>query len=92
MKKYILKEKGRNYFIYERYNEHFDYDEVIEISFKSIQNGYRGIQVTSYQKECNIDGFNNAVGLRNNALLRLPFMIAHFMIHRIFTRKKEIKK
>ena len=89
MEKYILKNKSRNCFIYERHNKQFDYDEIIEISFKNIWNGYRGIQVTSYQKECNMNKFNNAVGLRKNELLKLPFMIAHFMIYRRFMKKAE---
>ena len=87
MKKYILKDKSRNCFVYERHNKQCNYDEVIEISFKNTWTGYRGIQVTSYQKGCNTDGFNNAVGIRRNELLRLPFMIVHFMIYRIFVRK-----
>ena len=87
MKKYILKNKSKNCFIYERHNEQFGYNEIIEISFKNIWNGYKGVQVTSYQKGCNADGFNNALGLRRNELLRLPFMIAHFMIYRILVRK-----
>lgn len=89
MKEYILKYKSRNCFVYERHNEQFDYDEILEISFKNIWNGYRGVQVTSYQKGCNTDGFNNAVGLRINGLLRLPFMIAHFMVYRKFAKRVE---
>ena len=45
MTKYKLKDKSRNYFIYERYNEKFGYDEIIEISFKNIRDGYKGIQI-----------------------------------------------
>ena len=89
MTKYKLKDKSRNYFIYERYNEKFGYDEIIEISFKNIRDGYKGIQISSYQKGCNADGFNNSVGLRRNELLRLPFMIAHFIFCRRFTKKAE---
>ena len=93
MNKYNLKVKSSNCFIYERHNEHFNYDEMIEISFKNIKHtwdGYRGIQVTSFQKGCNTDGFNNAVGLRINELLRLPFMITHFMIYRTLTKIRKV--
>ncbi len=86
MKKFILKEKGKNLFIYERHNEDFDYDEVIEIGYKNTYSGYKGVQVSSYEKGCNTDGFNNSVGLRKNELLRLPFMIAHFILCRRFTK------
>lgn len=87
MNKFILKEKSRYCFIYERHNEQFGYDEIIEIGFKNTWTGYKGIQVTAYQKGCNTDGFNNAVGLRKHELLRLPFMIAHFMVCRRFVKK-----
>lgn len=95
MKKYNLTVKNRNYFIYERHDEQFDYDEIIEITFKNTWDGsYKGIQVSSYQKECNTDGFNNSVGLRKNELLRLPFMIVHFFVCRMFIKEghDEIKK
>lgn len=91
MTKYNLTHKGKNFFIYERHNEEYDYDKVIEISFKNIQNGYKGVQVISYQKECNTDGFNNAVGLRKNELLMLPFMILHFIIYRRFIKSEDKK-
>jgi len=88
--KYILKDKSRNCFIYERHNEQFDYDAIIEISFKNTWDGaYRGVQVMSYQKGLNTDRFNNAVGLRKNELLRLPFMIAFFIICRRFIKMTE---
>lgn len=89
MKKFILKEKSKNLFIYERYNEKFDYVEVIEIGYKNISNGYKGVQVSSYSKGCNSDGFNNSVGLRKHELLRLPFMIAHFMLYRKCAKYQE---
>lgn len=88
MKRYNLKVKNRNYFIYGRHNEQSGHDEIIEIQFKNTWDGsYKGVQIISYQKECNTDGFNNAVGLRKNELLRLPFMIAHFMICRKFIKE-----
>ena len=92
MKKFILKEKSKTFFIYERHNESFGYDEVIEIGFKNISNGYKGVQVSSYQKGCNTDGFNNSVGLRKNELLRLPFMIIHFLLYRRFVCRINRKK
>jgi len=89
MKKYILKEKSKNCFTYKRHNEIYGYDEMIEISFKNTWAGYKGVQVSSFTKGCNTDGFNNALALRKNELLRLPFMIAHFMLYRIFTKNRK---
>ena len=90
MKKYNLKDKSKHCFIYEKHNDQFGYDAIIEIRYKNTWDGcYKGIQVTSYQKGCNADGFNNAVGLRKTELLRLPFMIAHFMVYRKFTKSKK---
>ena len=60
---------------------------VIEISHKNTYAGYKGIQVFCYQKDINSDGFNNAVGVRREDLLRLPFMILHFKLFRLFHRK-----
>lgn len=85
MKKYNLVEKSKYLFIYENTNERFK--QVIEIGAKNTLSGYKGIQVMSYQKGCNTDGFNNAVGLRRSELLILPFMILHFKLYRLFHRK-----
>ena len=87
MKKYNLVEKSKYLFIYENTNERFKFTQVIEIGAKNTLSGYKGIQVMSYQKGCNTDGFNNAVGLRRSELLILPFMILHFKLYRLFHRK-----
>ncbi len=63
------------------------YIKVIEIVHKDTFDGYKGIQICCYQKGINSDGFNNAVGLRREDLLRLPFMILHFKLFRLFHRK-----
>ena len=75
--------KSRYVFDYEQ--EEDGYISVIEICHKNT--GYKGIQISCYQKDINQDGFNNAVGLRRGDLLRLPFMILHFKLFRLFHRK-----
>lgn len=70
-------------FVYER-EEAQGYTSVIEIRDKNTYTGYKGIEVTSYQKDVNKDGFNNAVGLRKDDLLRLPLMILHFKMYGLF--------
>jgi hypothetical protein len=83
-----LVEKSKHGFIYERYNEDFGYVHIISIWQKKTYTGYKGIEVISYQKDVNKDGFNNAVGLRRNDLLRLPFMILHFKMYRLFGKEQ----
>lgn len=84
-----LVKKSRYGFTYEQNNEGFDYVHIIEIWQKKTCTGYKGIQVNSYSKDINKDGFNNAVGLRRGDLLRLPFMILHFKAYRLFHRKEQ---
>ena len=86
--KYKLVDKCKYCFVYENTDECFSFTKVIEICAKSTWNGYKGIQVIAYQKGCNKDGLNNAVGLRRNALLRLPFMILHFELYRLLCAVK----
>lgn len=81
-----LVKKSKHGFMYERYNKDFNYTHCIDVWCKNTYNGYKGIEVTSYQKDVNKDGFNNAVSLRRSDLLRLPFMILHFKIYRLFHR------
>lgn len=77
--------KSRNVFGYEQNED--GYVSVIEIAHKDTDAGYKGIQIASYQQDFNADGFNNSVGLRREDLLRLPFMILHFKLFRLFHRK-----
>lgn len=78
--------KSRYIFDYEQ-KEKGGYISVIEIGHKNTYTGYKGIQISCYQKGVNSDGFNNAVGLRRGDLLKLPFMILHFKLFRLFHRK-----
>jgi len=77
--------KSRYVFDYEQKED--GYISVIEITHKDTYAGYKGIQISCYQKDINSDGFNNAVGVRKEDLLRLPFMILHFKLFRLFHRK-----
>jgi len=73
--------KSKYIFVYEC--EKKGYTSVIEIGRKDTDT-YKGIQVMSCEKGVNADGFNNAVGMRRNDLLCLPFMIMHFKLYRLF--------
>lgn len=84
-----LVRKTKSGFMYERYNDKFNYTHSLDIYHKNTYTGYKGIEIYSYQKGGNSDGLNNAVGLRRNDLLRLPFMILHFKIYRLFAREEE---
>lgn len=77
--------KSKYVFLYEQ--EEDGYTSVIEISHKNTYAGYKGIQISCYQNGVNSDGFNNSVGVRREDLLRLPFMILHFKLFRLFHRK-----
>ena len=83
-----LVKKSKHGFMYERYNKDFNYTHCIDVWGKNTYTGYRGIEIYSYQKDVNKDGFNNAVGLRRNDLLRLPFMILHFKMYRLFGKER----
>lgn len=80
-----LVHKCRNVFIYEQ--DEKGYTSVIEIVYKDINAGYKGIQIMSYEHGLNTDGLNNAIGLRREDLVRLPIMILHFKLFRLFHRK-----
>ena len=82
-----LVRKTKNGFMYERHNDEFNYTHNLDICYKNTYTGYSGIMIYSYQKGINSDGFNNTVGLRRNDLLRLPFMILHFKIYRLFGKE-----
>ena len=84
MKRKLVK-KSKYYFTYEQ--EENGYTSIIDIVHKNTYNGYKGVQVISYQKDVNSDGFNNAVGVRRNDLLSIPFMILHFKMFRLFGKE-----
>lgn len=81
--KYVLIHKSKFDFVYRE--DCGNYMSEIEISTKNTKQ-YKGTQVICYQKGINSDGYNNAVGLRRNDLLRLPFMILHFKLYRLFSK------
>jgi hypothetical protein len=83
-----LVRKTKSGFMYERHNDEFNYTHNLDVWHKNTYTGYRGIEIYSYQKDVNKDGFNNAVGLRRNDLLRLPFMILHFKMYRLFGKER----
>lgn len=83
--KYVLVHKSKFNFVY--CEDCGNYISEIEISTKNTKQ-YKGTQVICYQKGLNSDGYNNAVGLRRNDLLRLPFMILHFKLYRLFGREQ----
>lgn len=82
--------KSRYSFAYEK-REQEGYIHAIDIIAKDTEN-YKGIQVISYQSGCNSDGFSNAVGMRREELLRLPFWILHFKLYRLFKRVGKDRK
>ena len=55
--KYKLKIKSNILFTYEKDNG--DYTSVIELCQKDTIKGYKGIQISCYEKEVNREGFNN---------------------------------
>lgn len=64
------------------------YTANIDICQKSLKD-YKGVLVICYQSDINLDRYNNAVGLRRKELLRLPFMVLHFKLYRLFHKKHE---
>jgi len=80
--KYKLKDKSNIVFTYEQDNG--DYTSVIELCRKDTITGYKGIQISCYEKEVNREGFNNSVGVRKPELFLIPFWILHFKFYRLF--------
>jgi len=80
--KYKLNYKSNILFTYEQDN--IDYTSVIELCQKNTIKGYKGIQISCYEKEVNRDGFNNSVGVRKPELFLIPFWILHFKFYRLF--------
>lgn len=83
--KYKLKNRSNILFTYEKDNG--NYTSVIEICQKNTIKGYKGIQISCYEKEVNREGFNNSVGVRKPELFLIPFWILHFKFYRLFHRK-----
>jgi len=80
--KYKLKDKSNIVFTYEQDNG--DYTSVIELCRKDTITGYKGIQISCYEKGVNREGFNNSVGVRKPELFLIPFWILHFKFYRLF--------
>ena len=85
--KYKLTSKTRYFFDYEKTEKNYNFTSVIEICQKDTIAGYKGIQVSCYQKNMNREGFNNSVGVRKPELFLIPFWILHFKFYRLFHRK-----
>ena len=83
--KYKLKGKSNILFAYEQDNG--DYTSVIELCQKDTITGYKGIQISCYEKGVNREGFNNSVGVRKPELFLIPFWILHFKFYRLFHKK-----
>lgn len=80
--KYKLKDRTNIVFTYEK-NEG-NYTSVIELCQKHTITGYKGIQISCYEKGVNREGFNNSVGVRKPELFLIPFWILHFKFYRLF--------
>lgn len=80
--KYKLTYKSKNLFTYEQDNG--DYTSIIELYQMNTIKGYKGIQISCYEKEVNKDGYNNSVGVRKPELFLIPFWILHFKFYRLF--------
>lgn len=80
--KYKLTYKSNILFTYEQDNG--NYTSVIELCRKDTITGYKGIQISCYEKEVNREGFNNSVGVRKPELFLIPFWILHFKFYRLF--------
>ena len=80
--KYKLKNKSNILFTYEQDNG--NYISVIELCQKDTTKGYKGIQISCYEKEVNREGFNNSVSVRKPELFLIPFWILHFKFYRLF--------
>lgn len=80
--KYKLTYKSNILFTYEKDNG--DYTSVIELCQKDTIKGYKGIQISCYEKEVNREGFNNSVGVRKPELFLIPFWLLHFKFYRLF--------
>lgn len=83
--KYKLTYKSNIVFDYEQDNGNFI--AVIELCQKDTITGYKGIQISCYEKGVNRSGFNNSVGMRKPELFLIPFWILHFKFYRLFHRK-----
>ena len=83
--KYKLKYKSFILFTYEKDNG--DYTSVIELCQKHTIKGYKGIQISCYEKRVNREGFCNSVGVRKPELFLIPFWILHFKFYRLFLEK-----
>ncbi len=68
--------------IYEKDNG--DYTSVIEICQKDTIKGYKGIQISCYEKGVNREGLNNSSGVRKPELFLIPFWVLHFKFYRLF--------
>ena len=80
--KYKLRSKSNIIFTYEKDNG--DYTSVIELCQMHTMKGYKGIQISCYEKEVNKEGYNNSVGVRKPELFLIPFWILHFKFYRLF--------
>lgn len=80
--KYELKNKSNILFTYEQDNG--NYISAIELCQKDTTKGYKGIQISCYEKEVNREGFNNSIGIRKPELFLIPFWILHFKFYRLF--------
>ena len=83
--KYKLRNKSNILFTYEQDNG--DYTSIIELCQKDTIKGYKGIQISCYEKGVNKEGYNNSVGVRKPELFLIPFWILHFKFYRLFHRK-----
>ena len=82
--KYKLRSKSNNLFTYEQFNCDYNYTSVIALCQKDTITGYKGIQISCYEKGVNREGFNNSVGVRKPELFLIPFWILHFKFYRLF--------
>ncbi len=87
--KYKLTYRSNIVFDYEQDNG--DYTSVIELCQKDTITGYKGIQISCYEKGVNREGFNNSVGVRKPELFLIPFWILHFKFYRLFHWKGDTK-
>ena len=89
--KYKLRSKSNILFTYEQDNDDYGYTSVIELCQKDTIQGYKGIQISCYEKGVNRSGFNNSVGVRKPELFLIPFWILHFKFYRLFHREGGVK-
>lgn len=85
--KYKLTYRSNTLFTYEQYDCDYNYTSVIELCQMDTIKGYKGIQISCYEKGVNREGFNNAVSVRKPELFLIPFWILHFKFYRLFHRK-----